>query len=144
MILLFDDNGISIDGKTELTVSDDISARFTAYGWQVLDCDGHDMRDVDNAITAAKADTAKPSLIRCKTVIGKGAPTVSGTSKVHGAPLGAEEIAGTREAIGWSHTPFEIPEDILNSWRAAGRRGQQARNDWTQRLKYKLHNKVSL
>ena len=72
LIVLFDDNGISIDGKTELTVSDDISARFTAYGWQVLDCDGHDMQDVDKAITAAKADTAKPSLIRCKTVTGKG------------------------------------------------------------------------
>ena len=134
LIVLFDDNGISIDGKTELTVSDDISARFTAYGWQVLDCDGHDMQDVDKAITAAKADTAKPSLIRCKTVIGKGAPTVSGTSKVHGAPLGAEEIAGTRKAIGWSHGPFEIPEDILGNWRKIGNHGQKARGDWTQRL----------
>ena len=134
LIVLFDDNGISIDGKTELTVSDDISARFTAYGWQVLDCDGHDMQDVDKAITAAKADTAKPSLIRCKTVIGKGAPTVSGTSKVHGAPLGAEEIAGTRKAIGWSHAPFEIPEDILGNWRKIGNHGQKARGDWTQRL----------
>ena len=134
LIVLFDDNGISIDGKTELTVSDDISARFTAYGWQVLDCDGHNMQDVDKAITAAKADTAKPSLIRCKTVIGKGAPTVSGTSKVHGAPLGAEEIAGTRKAIGWSHAPFEIPEDILGNWRKIGNHGQKARGDWTQRL----------
>ena len=134
LIVLFDDNGISIDGKTELTVSDDISARFTAYGWQVLDCDGHEMQDVDKAITAAKADTVKPSLIRCKTVIGKGAPTVSGTSKVHGAPLGAEEIAGTRKAIGWSHAPFEIPEDILGNWRKIGNHGQKARGDWTQRL----------
>ena len=92
LIVLFDDNGISIDGKTELTVSDDISARFEAYGWQVLACDGHDIAAIDSAIAAAKAEPSKPSLVRCKTVIGKGAPTLSGTSKVHGAPLGLRKL----------------------------------------------------
>ena len=134
LIVLFDDNGISIDGKTELTVSDDISARFEAYGWQVLACDGHDMAAIDSAINAAKADISKPSLIRCKTVIGKGAPTVSGTSKVHGAPLGAEEIAGARDALDWPHAPFEIPQEVLDAWRAIGQHGAAARQSWTDRL----------
>jgi len=134
LIVLFDDNGISIDGKTELTVSDDISARFEAYGWQVLACDGHDMAAIDSAISAAKADISKPSLIRCKTVIGKGAPTLSGTSKVHGAPLGAEEIAGARQALDWPHAPFEIPQEVLDAWRAIGQHGAAARQSWTERL----------
>ncbi|MGC6474888.1 MAG: transketolase, partial [Candidatus Puniceispirillaceae bacterium] len=134
LIVLFDDNGISIDGKTELTVSDDISARFEAYGWQVLACDGHDMAAIDSAINAAKADISKPSLIRCKTVIGKGAPTLSGTSKVHGAPLGAEEIAGARQALDWPHAPFEIPQEVLDAWRAIGQHGAAARQSWTERL----------
>ena len=134
LIVLFDDNGISIDGKTELTVSDDISARFEAYGWQVLACDGHDMDAIDSAISAAKADISKPSLIRCKTVIGKGAPTLSGTSKVHGAPLGAEEIAGARQALDWPHAPFEIPQEVLDAWRAIGQHGAAARQSWTDRL----------
>ncbi|MGB1182117.1 MAG: transketolase [Candidatus Puniceispirillaceae bacterium] len=135
LIVLFDDNGISIDGKTELTVSDDISARFEAYGWQVLACDGHDMAAIDSAITAAKAEPSKPSLVRCKTVIGKGAPTLSGTSKVHGAPLGAEEIAGARAALDWPHAPFEIPQEVLEAWRAIGQQGEAARQSWTERLK---------
>ncbi|MGB2486523.1 MAG: transketolase [Candidatus Puniceispirillaceae bacterium] len=135
LIVLFDDNGISIDGKTELTVSDDISARFEAYGWQVLACDGHDMAAIDSAITAAKAEPSKPSLVRCKTVIGKGAPTLSGTSKVHGAPLGAEEIAGARAALDWPHAPFEIPQEVLEAWRAIGQQGEATWQSWTERLK---------
>ena len=135
LIVLFDDNGISIDGKTELTVSDDISARFEAYGWQVLACDGHDMTAIDSAIAGAKAEPSKPSLVRCKTVIGKGAPTLSGTSKVHGAPLGAEEIAGARAALDWPHAPFEIPQEVLEAWRAIGQQGEAARQSWTERLK---------
>ena len=135
LIVLFDDNGISIDGKTELTVSDDISARFEAYGWQVLACDGHDMAAIDSAIAAAKAVPSRPSLVRCKTVIGKGAPTLSGTSKVHGAPLGAEEIAGARAALDWPHAPFEIPQEVLEAWRAIGQQGEAARQSWTERLK---------
>ena len=135
LIVLFDDNGISIDGKTELTVSDDISARFEAYGWQVLACDGHDMAAIDSAISTAKAEPSRPSLVRCKTVIGKGAPTLSGTSKVHGAPLGAEEIAGARAALDWPHAPFEIPQEVLEAWRAIGQQGEAARQSWTERLK---------
>ena len=138
LIVLFDDNGISIDGKTELTVSDDISARFEAYGWQVLACDGHDMAAIDSAIAAAKAEPSRPSLVRCKTVIGKGAPTLSGTSKVHGAPLGAEEIAGARAALDWLHAPFEIPQEVLEAWRAIGQQGEAARQSWTERLKTAL------
>ncbi len=102
MIVLFDDNGISIDGSTDLAVSDDISSRFEAYGWQVLSVDGHDMAAVSYAITTAKSDANRPSLIRCKTVIGYGAPKKAGTSGVHGAPLGDEEIAGARSALGWT------------------------------------------
>ena len=135
LIVLFDDNGISIDGKTELTVSDDISARFEAYGWQVLACDGHDMAAIDSAIAAAKAEPSRPSLVRCKTVIGKGAPTLSGTSKVHGAPLGAEEIAGARAALDWPHAPFEIPQEVLEAWRAIGQQGEATWQSWTERLK---------
>ena len=135
LIVLFDDNGISIDGKTELAVSDDITARFEAYGWQVLACDGHDMAAVDKAIIAAKAEQGKPSLIRCKTEIGKGAPTMAGTSKVHGAPLGADEIAGTRAALNRPYAPFEIPEDILKEWRKIGQNGQQARQKWGRTVK---------
>ena len=133
MIVLFDDNGISIDGPTSLTVSEDTTKRFEAYGWQVLACDGHDAEAVSEAITKAKADD-RPSLICCKTVIGYGAPTKKGTSGVHGAPLGSDEIAGTRQALGWSHEPFEIPADILASWRAVGAAGHQAANDWQARL----------
>ena len=133
MIVLFDDNGISIDGPTSLTVSEDTTKRFEAYGWQVLACDGHDAEAVSAAITKAKADD-RPSLICCKTVIGYGAPTKKGTSGVHGAPLGSDEIAGTRQALGWSPEPFEIPADILASWRAVGAAGKQAASDWQARL----------
>ena len=133
LIVLFDDNGITIDGSTDLAVSEDVSARFAAYGWQVLSVDGHDMDAVSNAITAAKAETGKPSLIRCKTVIGYGAPNKAGTASIHGAALGAAEIAGTREALGWAHAPFEIPQAILADWRTAGRRGAAAHEAWQAR-----------
>ena len=132
MIVLFDDNGISIDGSTDLTVSDNTTGRFEAYGWQVLAVDGHDMQAVSDAIAAAREDD-RPSLIRCRTVIGYGAPTKSGTSGVHGAPLGGEEIEGTRAAIGWSHAPFEIPQDVVDNWRAVGSRGKAAREAWEAR-----------
>ena len=132
MIVLFDDNGISIDGSTDLTVSDDTTGRFEAYGWQVLAVDGHDMQAVSDAIAAAREDD-RPSLIRCRTVIGYGAPTKSGTSGVHGAPLGGEEINGTRAALGWSHAPFEMPQDVVDNWRAVGARGKAAREAWEAR-----------
>ena len=135
LIVLFDDNGISIDGSVDITVSDDISARFDAYGWQVLSCDGHDMDAVSAAITQAKADSSKPSLIRCKTEIGKGSPNRAGTAKAHGAPLGADENALTRDALGWTEAPFEIPSDIVAEWRKAGTRGQAAHASWQEKLK---------
>ena len=133
MIVLFDDNGISIDGSTDLAVSDDISGRFEAYGWQVLSVDGHDMAAVSDAITTAKSDAKRPSLIRCKTVIGYGAPKKAGTSGIHGAPLGDEEIAGTRSALGWTSGPFEIPADVAANWRAVGAKGQADRTAWEAR-----------
>ena len=135
LIVLFDDNGISIDGSTDLAVSDDTTARFEAYGWQVLAVDGHDMNAVSAAITAARAEEDRPSLIRCRTVIGFGAPNKAGTSGVHGAPLGGDEIAGTRAALGWDHAPFEIPQPIIESWRAVGARGRAARQAWEDRRK---------
>lgn len=133
LIVLFDDNDISIDGSTDLSVSDDQLARFKASGWDVARIDGHDPEAIDQAIAAAKA-TDTPSLIACRTVIGYGAPSKQGTSATHGAPLGDEEIAGTREALDWPHAPFEIPDDILNTWRAAGSRGAADRIAWENRL----------
>ena len=129
LIVLFDDNGISIDGSTDLTVSDNITGRFESYGWQVLACDGHDMDAVSAAITAAKADN-RPSLIRCKTVIGFGSPAKQGTSGVHGAPLGDAEIEAARVALDWPHAAFEIPADILAQWRAVGEKGDSTRTVW--------------
>lgn len=133
LIVLFDDNDISIDGSTDLSVSDDQLARFKASGWDVARIDGHDPEALDKAITAAKS-TDTPSLIACRTVIGYGAPSKQGTAATHGAPLGDEEIAGTREALGWPHAPFEIPADVLNAWRAAGARGAAERTAWESRL----------
>ena len=134
LIVLFDDNGISIDGSVDITVSDDITARFNAYGWDVLACDGHDMDAVSAAISKAKTTLNKPTLIRCKTEIGKGSPNRAGTAKAHGAPLGAEENALTRQSIGWTSAPFEIPAEILDAWRIAGGRGASERAAWDARL----------
>jgi len=132
MIVLFDDNGISIDGPTSLAVSDDQVKRFEALGWHVQSVDGHKQLEINDAIKAAKADP-RPSLIACKTTIGYGAPNKAGTAGSHGAPLGAEEIAATREALGWSAGPFEIPKDVLDAWRALGRRGASDYDDWLGR-----------
>ena len=132
LIVLFDDNGISIDGPTDLTVSDDQQARFAAMGWHTSAVDGHDPDAIDAAITAAKADP-RPSLIACKSVIGYGAPNLAGTSKTHGSPLGDDEIAGAREQLGWSSAPFDIPSDVLDAWRDAGQRGATDRAAWTER-----------
>jgi transketolase len=133
LIVLWDDNRISIDGPTTLSTSEDQALRFQAAGWQVLSCDGHDAAAVDAALTAAKKSD-KPVLIACRTTIGYGAPKKAGTSGSHGSPLGAEEIAGARAALDWPHAPFEIPADILADWRAAGSRGQAAFTAWTDRL----------
>ena len=133
LIVLFDDNDISIDGGTDLSVSDDQLARFAASGWEVTRVDGHDPEAIDQAITQARQSSA-PSLIACRTVIGYGAPSKQGTAATHGAPLGDEEIAGTREALDWPHAPFEVPDDVLGAWRAAGSKGGAAREAWEARL----------
>ena len=117
LIAFYDDNGISIDGKVEGWFRDNTPMRFAAYGWNVIpNVNGHDASQIDAAIREAKSELHKPTLICCKTVIGKGSPNLAGTDKVHGAALGEKEIAATREAIGWNHPPFEIPRDITDAW----------------------------
>jgi len=133
LIVLFDDNGITIDGSTDLTTSDDQKKRFEASGWDVQEIDGHNPSEIRNAIEKAKA-TNTPSMIACKTTIAFGAPTKAGKNSSHGAPLGDDEIAGTREALGWDAPAFEVPEEILNNWREIGSRGQNAENDWNEKL----------
>lgn len=134
LIVLWDDNEISIDGPISLSSSEDMNKRFEAAGWHVQSVDGHDPEAVEAAIRAAQNDP-RPSLIGCKTVIGYGSPNKQGTAATHGAPLGAEEIEATRAAIGWPHAPFEIPADVLNAWREAGKRGAADRAAWAERFK---------
>ncbi len=133
LIVLFDDNHISIDGSTVLSVSDDQLARFNANGWDAAAVDGHDAAAIAAAIETAKA-SPRPSLIACRTTIGYGAPTKAGTAATHGAPLGDTEIEGAREALGWPHKPFEMPEDVLAAWRRAGGRGAASRAAWAERV----------
>ena len=134
LVVLYDDNGISIDGRVEAWFTDDTPARFEAYGWNVIRAvDGHDAGAVDRALTAARRETARPTLICCKTVIGKGAPTKSGTADCHGAALGANEVAATREALGWPHEPFTIPAPIATAWDQRAR-GGRAEADWQARF----------
>lgn len=133
LIVFYDDNGISIDGQIDGWFTDDTTKRFEAYGWQVLSADGHNAEKIVTAIEAARAETAKPTLIRCKTVIGFGSPAKAGTSDVHGAPLGADEVTATRLALGWSHEAFNIPEQIKKDWNAC-ERGARAEAQWTQTL----------
>lgn len=134
LIVIWDDNNITIDGTVDLSSSTDQMARFAASGWHVQAIDGHDPEAIDAALKAAKANTSQPSFIAAKTTIGHGAPTKSGTNKVHGAPLGAEEIAATRKALGWNAPAFDIPAPILSAWREAGMRSQSARSAWETRL----------
>jgi transketolase len=132
LIVLFDDNGISIDGKLELSDSTDQLARFTASGWATTRVDGHNPDDISQAIAAAKASD-RPSRIACRTTIGYGAPKKAGTSKAHGEPLGSEELAGAKAALGWAHGPFEVPADIRDAWRMAGLNAKHARTAWEKR-----------
>ncbi|RAR47706.1 transketolase [Paraburkholderia unamae] len=139
LTVLYDDNGISIDGHVAQWFADDTPARFAAYGWHVVrDVDGHDVEAVDRALRGARA-AGRPTLICCRTVIGKGAPSKAGTHDVHGAPLGAEEVAATRQALDWPYPPFSIPDDIRASW-DAGERGEAAETDWNGRFAaYRRH-----
>ena len=133
LIVLWDDNSISIDGATSLSVSDNELKRFEASGWNTARVDGHDTAAVAAAIDKAKNDSSRPWLIACKTTIGYGAPTKAGKASTHGEPLGAEEIKGAREKLGWPYPPFEIPDHILSAWRQVGARGAKANADWKKR-----------
>jgi transketolase len=133
LIVFYDDNSISIDGPTELSFSDDPLLRFRGYGWAAERIDGHDCAAVAEAIRRAQ-DSDRPNLIACRTTIAFGAPTKAGTAAAHGSPLGAAEIAGARQRLGWSEPPFVIPEDIRAEWRAVGARGEPLRRDWEGRL----------
>ncbi|WP_176503469.1 transketolase [Cobetia sp. 5-11-6-3] len=134
LIALYDDNGISIDGEVEGWFTDDTAKRFEAYGWHVVaNVDGHKPEEINAAIALAKSHDDKPSLIICKTVIGFGSPNKEGTESCHGAPLGDDEVAATREKLGWTHAPFHIPEDIYQSWDAS-ERGAKLESDWDARF----------
>lgn len=133
LIVLFDDNRISIDGPTSLTTSEDTLKRFEACGWHTSSIDGHDPAAIDAALSAAKRSDS-PSLIACRTTIAYGAPTKAGTAASHGSPLGASEIEGARKNLGWSATPFEVPEPVLSAWRDAGGRGASAYTLWNQQF----------
>ncbi|MFN3388903.1 MAG: transketolase [Allosphingosinicella sp.] len=133
LIAFWDDNRITIDGSTDLSTSEDIEARYAAYGWHTVRCDGHDFDDIRRAIDEALADP-RPSLIACRTIIGWGAPNKMGTAATHGAALGLEEVKAARAHLVWEHEPFEIPDAILDAWREAGRRSAEAHAQWRTRL----------
>jgi transketolase len=134
LIVLFDDNQISIDGPTSLSCSDDQLARFKASGWSACRIDGHDPEAIAAAIEQARHGD-RPSLIACRTVIGFGAPTRQGTEKAHGAPLGSDEVARTRQALHWSHQPFQLPDAVLDAWREIGVQGRDIHRAWIERSK---------
>ncbi len=134
MIVLWDDNRITIDGATSVSTSMDQQARFEAAGWHVQSVDGHDNEAIAAAIEAARAVTDRPSMIACRTIIGFGAPNKQGTSATHGAPLGEEEIAAARKELGWDYPPFEVPDEVYADWRAIAARGKAAREAWEARL----------
>ncbi len=133
LIVLWDDNEITIDGSTDLSRSEDVIARHEAAGWHTISCNGLDAGQVSRAIEKAIADP-RPSLIRCKTIIGFGAPNKQGTAATHGAALGAGEVAAARVELGWDLPPFEVPDDVLGEWRAFGQRGAEDRAHWLDRL----------
>ncbi len=133
LIVLFDDNAVTIDGSTALSDETDQLKRFKASGWNVARVDGHNMDAVRGALLAAQT-ADRPSLIACKTIIGYGAPKLAGTGPAHGGPYGAEEIAGIRKALNWPHEPFVVPEDVLKEWRKIGAQGARHREAWAKRL----------
>ncbi|WP_395701402.1 transketolase [Aquabacterium sp.] len=141
LIALYDDNGISIDGQVTPWYIDDVAQRFEAYGWNVIaEVDGHDVAAVDAAIAKARSSALKPTLIICKTTIGKGSPNRAGTAKAHGEALGADEIKLTREALGWRHEPFVIPEEAYEAWDAKAA-GDRAEHEWAERFaRYKAEH----
>jgi transketolase len=130
LIYLYDDNHISIDGATDLTFTEDVAARFRAYGWQVLSVDGHDGAAIEGALEQARADLDHPTLIACRTTIAHGAPHAAGTSHAHGAPLGAAEVAATKAAMGWPLEPFHVPDSVRRGFAALAELGAQRRRAW--------------
>ena len=134
LIAFYDDNGISIDGEVHGWFTDDTPRRFEAYGWHVVpNVDGHDPKAIEAAIAAARAQTDRPSLICCKTIIGYGAPNKQGTEATHGAALGADEVAAARKHLDWSSEPFVIPDDVRKGWDARAR-GAEVESDWQARF----------
>jgi len=133
LVVLWDDNSISIDGNVNLSSTEDQLKRFAACGWATKRVDGHDPADIASAISSAMR-ASKPTLIACRTIIGFSAPTKAGTAGSHGAPLGPEEAQAAKAALGWNHAPFEVPEGIAEAWQAAGSRGASARRAWLKRL----------
>ena len=134
LIAFFDNNSVSIDGPTSLSVSDNQTERFHASHWHVVEIDGHDTDAIRNAIKEARAVTDRPSLISCRTIIGFGFPTIAGTRKAHSDAPGEQEIAGARKLLDWAAPPFDIPQDLLDDWRRIGSKGRADRDKWTQRL----------
>ena len=136
LIVFFDNNKISIDGSTSLSVSDNYKKRFEGYGWSFQEINGHNYKQISNAIKKATR-SKKPSIISCKTIIGFGSPNKSGKASSHGAPLGDDEIKLVRKKLGWKHEPFEIPDTIMNSWREIGDKGEKLEMEWNKVLEKK-------
>ena len=140
LICFYDQNGISIDGEIKNWFTDDTVMRFDSYGWQTIEVDGHNVEEIDQAIIAAKNESEKPTMIFCRTTIGFGSPNKSGTSDVHGAPLGDEEIVKTREALGWEYAPFELPKSIYDFWDQKSK-GTSLNESWNAEMEaYKASN----
>ena len=133
LIVFYDANGISIDGEVEPWFSEDTMGRFASYGWHTQEIDGHDTKAIGEAIRAAQAETARPSMIRCRTIIGFGAPGKQGTAATHGSPLGEDEVKAAREELGWPHAPFIVPEEIRQAWNAT-EKGFKAETAWKEKL----------
>ncbi len=133
LIVLWDDNRITIDGSTDVSSSDDQCARFKASGWNVVQCDGHDFNDIEKALKAAQ-NSHRPTLVACRTVIACGAPNKAGSHHAHGAPLGDDEVAQMHKQLNWPYDAFEVPDDVINVWRAAGKRGEESYTTWKTHL----------
>ena len=133
LIVFYDANGISIDGEVGPWYAEDVPGRFQAYGWHVVEIDGHDPEAISGAIEAARAETGRPSLIQCRTIIGFGSPNKQGTAATHGSPLGEDEVRAAREALGWPHAPFVVPEEVAAAWNAT-EAGFMAETAWKERL----------
>jgi transketolase len=136
LMVFFDNNKISIDGSTSLSVSDNYKKRFESYGWNFLEVNGHNEKQISKAITKASKSN-KPTLISCKTIIGFGSPNKSGKASSHGSPLGDEEINLVRKKLKWNCQPFEVPKEILDEWREIGNKGEQLENKWLETIKKK-------